>query len=435
VNSEHSDIDSDPLDPAAETRAKPEPKPKPGPGSEPEPKPRRGGSALAFLALLIALAAAAGTAWIWWQDQASGDSTSAQLLSEVSRLESNDGHLSAQLQELSKAIEALSAAGDTDTLNELKARSSEDRAQLEAMQQALQQQLALTRSQQEAADAMHGRLLAAEAALAAASGRELDARGELDTAEVDYLLRLANERLQLFSDPVAAERALVLADAHLAALDNPSYLGVRQAIAAARSDLAAVDLPDDLVIAGQLDAMQKAIPTLPFPEAILPTAGTVQEAEEGWWEKLKATFASLVTVRRSTGEENRRISLQDQDYVRQRLWLQLEVAHLALMRHDQDALSGALQRVRAVVDEWLDPASSEVEAFKASLSGLQSLDVEVAWPDISAPWTTLQLVRSARSAPAPAAPAAVMPQEQPTPASANAEPESEAAEYIPEEGH
>ena len=434
MNSEHSDIDSDPLDPAAETRAKPEPKPKPGPGSEPEPKPRRGGSALAFLALLIALAAAAGTAWIWWQDQASGDSTSAQLLSEVSRLESNDGHLSAQLQELSKAIEALSAAGDTDTLNELKARSSEDRAQLEAMQQALQQQLALTRSQQEAADAMQGRLLAAEAALAAASGRELDARGELDTAEVDYLLRLANERLQLFSDPVAAERALVLADAHLAALDNPSYLGVRQAIAAARSDLAAVDLPDDLVIAGQLDAMQKAIPTLPFPEAILPTAGTVQEAEEGWWEKLKATFASLVTVRRSTGEENRRISLQDQDYVRQRLWLQLEVAHLALMRHDQDALSGALQRVRAVVDEWLDPASSEVEAFKASLSGLQSLDVEVAWPDISAPWTTLQLVRSARSAPAPAAPAAVMPQEQPTPASANAEPESEAAEYIPEEG-
>ncbi len=348
MNSDHSDIDSDPLDPAAETRAKPEPKPKPEPGIEPEPKPRRGGSALAFLALLIALAAAAGTAWMWWQDQASGDSTSAQLLSEVSRLESNDSHLSAQLQDLSKAIDSLSAAGYADTVDELKARSSEERAQLEAMQQALQQQLALTRSQQEATDAMHGRLLAAEAALAAASGRELDARGELDLAEVDYLLRLANERLQLFSDPVAAERALVLADAHLAALDNPSYLGVRRAIAAARSDLAAVDLPDDLVIAGQLDAMQKAIPTLRFPEATVPTAGTAQEAEEGWWEKLKATFASLVTVRRSTDEENRRISLQDQDYVRQRLWLQLEVAHLALMRHDQDALSGALQRVRAV---------------------------------------------------------------------------------------
>lgn len=434
MNSDHSDIDSDPLDPAADTRAKPEPKPKHEPGIEPELKPRRGGSALAFLALLMALAAAAGTAWMWWQEQAFDDSTSAQLLSEVSRLESNDSHLSAQLQELSKAIESLSAAGYADTLDELQARSSEDRAQLEAMQQALQQQAALTRSQQEAADAMHGRLLAAEAALAAASGPELDARGELDLAEVDYLLRLASERLQLFSDPVAAERSLVLADAHLAALDNPAYLGVRRSIAAARSDLDAVDRPDDLVIAGQLDAMQKAIPKLPFPEATVPTAGTAQEAEEGWWEKLKATFASLVTVRRSTDEENRRISLQDQDYVRQRLWLQLEVAHLALMRHDQDAFSGALQRVQAVIDEWLDPASSEVEAFKASLSGLQALDVEVAWPDISAPWTTLQLVRSARSAPAPAAPAAVMPSEQPTPVPADAEPESEPAEDTADEG-
>ena len=421
MNSDPSEFESAPLDPAENT------------SQRPDPKPRRAGSALALLALLISLAAAAVSIWTWWQGQLVGETEGDWLNSEISRLESNDSRLSAQLGDLGEAVESLSADSGSDRFEALQARLSEDRAQLQALQQNVQEQIAMTGSQQRAVDVIHGRLLAAEAALAEVSGRELNARGELDLAEIDYLLRLASERLQLFSDPVSADRAMILADAHLAALDNPAYLGVRQAITEARNDLAAVDLPDELAITGQLEALQKAIPALPFPEATVPRANTAPDAEEGWWTKLKATFASLVTVRRSTEQENRRISLQDQDYIRQRLWLQLEVSYLALMRHDQQAFGHALERAQGSLADWFDPASTEVQSFHASLTALTALRVEVEWPDISAPWSMLQLVRSARAAPAPV-PRAAAPGQQPSPADGEPESEPGPAEDLPDEG-
>jgi uroporphyrin-3 C-methyltransferase len=255
---------------------------------------------------------------------------------------------------------------------------------------------------QAAIDALHGRLAAAESGLAGAQARALDARGDLDLAEVDYLLRLATERLQLFADPRSADRALALADAHLAALENPSYLGVRQAIASARGELAAVQLPDDLDIAGRLDAIQQAIPALPFRAASAAAPEAVPPAEQGWWEKLKSAVAGLVTVRRSTEEENQRITLQDKDYLRQRLWLQVEAAHMALMQRDQQAFQGALQRVQGSLSEWFDRGSREVAAVEQSLDALQAVDLAVSWPDISEPWNALRLVRAAQSPAAPA---------------------------------
>ena len=360
---------------------------------------KRGGGVLAFFAFLTALAALAGTAWLWWQSESSGAAGSDRLQSEVARLESNDSRLTAQLQDLRGAVEAGPDAMGDEQIDELRARMSDDRAELEGMRQSLEEQVALTRSLQLSADAMHGRLLAAEAALTEAGVRKVDARSALDLAEVDYLLRMASERLQLFGDPDGAEQALALADAQLAARDDPAYLGVRQAIAVARQDLAAVAVPDDLAISGELHAIQEAVPGLTFHASSPAAKGSVPEQEAGWWDKLKSTFASLVTVRRSTEDENRRISLQDEDYVRQQLWLQMEVARLALMRHDQAAFRSELGQAQAVLVEWFDPDSRDVQSVGARLEELLALNVTVAWPDISAPWTMLKQIRAVQAVP------------------------------------
>jgi len=381
---------------------------------------KRGGGVLAFFAFLMALAALAGTAWLWWQSESSGTADSDRLKSEVARLESNDSRLSAQLQELRGAVEAGSDSTGAEQVEELLGRMSDDQAELESLRQTLQEQVALTRSLQLSADAIHGRLLAAEAALSEAAVRKVDAPSALDLAEVDYLLRMASERLRLFGDPDGADQALALADMQLAARDNPAYLGVRQALAVARQDLAAVVVPDDLAISGELHAIQKAVPGLPFHQSSPTAAGAVPEQDAGWWEKLKSTFASLVTVRRSTEEENRRISLQDEDYVRQQLWLQMEVARLALMRRDQAAFRSELGQAQALLLEWFDPDSREVQSVGARLEELLALNVTVAWPDISAPWTMLKQIRAVQAVPlSPAEPQVVgeAPEAGATPAS------------------
>ena len=374
-----------------------------GDAEEQREKPRRKGAFAASLAMLFSLIALAGTAWMWWQDQSSLGQEEERVFAEIARLESSDSALALKLQQLREELEQVTSADDAAQLAALEDRLAADRGQLDRAERAIREQTAVAQSLQAVTDSMRERLLAAEAALSAVSNRPVDAGGELDVAEVDYLLRLANERLQLFADPEAADQALSVADQHLAALDNPAYYGVRQEITAARQALAALDIPDYLEVAAELDAAQSAIPGLPFrgeaeaPEAAAPAA------EDGWWAKLKGVFARLVTVRRSADEADVRISLQDKDYVRQRVWLQLEIAHLALMRRDQASFRGALGRVQESVDTWFDPEDSRVQSVAGQLSELADLSIAAELPDITAPWTRLRGVRAVSSTPAAAA--------------------------------
>lgn len=356
-------------------------------------KPRRGGGFTVFVALLFSTVALAGSAWMWWQDQAEQGLETSRVFSEISRLENSDEALSLKLNELRDEIDLLESGDVGAEFEALQDRMRSDRVKLESIEQTISEQLALSRSLQTATDAIQGRLQAAEAAVSGLSTRELDAGGELDLAEVDYLLRLANERLKLFSDPKAADQALEVADMHLAALDNPMYLGVRQEIAAARRALASVEVPDYLDIADQLDAIQAAIPSLAFKDDDTPVQALQPDEGDGWWDKLKSVFSGLVTVRRSTEEENQRISLEDKDYIRQRIWLQLEIAHLAMMRRDRDAFRNSLARARESITSWFDPQTRAYGEVMAMLDRLDSVAVAVQMPDITAPWSTLRLMR------------------------------------------
>jgi uncharacterized protein HemX len=171
---------------------------------------------------------------------------------------------------------------------------------------------------------------------------------------------------------------------------------VRQDIAAARRDLAAVETPVYLDIASDLDAVQAAIPALVFITAEQSEPVDIAaEEESGWWSSFKNAFSSLVTVRRSAGDEVERLSIEDKDYVRQRIWLQLEIAHLALMRQDQDAFRTALARAEESISGWFDPSAGSFSEVSSGIAELATTEIEVDMPDITAPWSTLRLLRNA----------------------------------------
>jgi uncharacterized protein HemX len=77
----------------------------------------------------------------------------------------------------------------------------------------------------------------------------------------------------------------------------------------------------------------------------------------------------------------------------------MEVARLALMRRDQAAFRSELGQAQALLLEWFDPDSREVQSVGARLEELLALNVTVAWPDISAPWTMLKRIRSVQAVP------------------------------------
>jgi len=414
VNTEYSDLarrDPESSPPADDTPA-PDNGPQPPAPTPAPPEPaaaRRRGGFTALLALLFSAAALALAAWMWWQGEASIGEEQSRFIAEISRLESGDEELRLRITELREVIDSLASGDVTAEFRAMQQRMEADREQLARLEQTIRDEQVRSQSLQTAADSMQNRLQAAEAAVTGMSTRELDAGGELDLAEVDYLLRLANERLKLFADPLAADDALQVADLHLAALDNPMYLGIRQEIAAARRQLSALEMPDYLQLAGRLDDLQATIPGLVFKgDEVVAEAPAAEAEASGWWAKTRSVFASLVTVRRATEAEGR-LSIEDKDFVRQRIWLQIEVAHLALMRRDEAAFSAALDRVEESLSAWFDEDSASFKSVSDEIGSLREIDVEPEVPDITGPWSTLRLLRSARpGAPPPpsAAPAA-----------------------------
>jgi uroporphyrin-3 C-methyltransferase len=327
-----------------------------------------------------------------------------RLADQLARVEAGHGAVSARVSALQDEVGVLASADSGGALADLQRGAAADRARLLAVEQSLAEQLALSRSLQPATAALHERLLTAEATLARQSARNLDAVEELDLAEVDYLLRLAGERLQLFADPAAADRALEVADRHLAAIDDPAYFGVRQKIAASRQSLAQVQAPDHPRMSAELHEIQAAIAAWPFAGAPEPAPGSRVDAEPGWWDDLKSTLASLVTVRRSAPDE-RALSLEDQDYLRQRVWLQLEIAHLSLLRRDQQAFRAALARAQDSLAAWFDAEDAAVRSASLAIAGLATQEIDIKLPDITEPWTALRLIRASVQPNAAVAPA------------------------------
>jgi uncharacterized protein HemX len=353
------------------------------------------GKPIAILALLIAFASVSSSAWHWWklhsdnQEEQAVSESLAQLQSQQQQLAATTSQLRSQLESAGQAVDAQDFERQTRQLAALEAQvdtlrgqSSEDLATIDALQGAIR--------------SLEGRLSTTESGLVSLAASSQNSRAEMDIAEIDFLLRTASARLSLFSDPAAADLALLAADAQLDALDDPMYLSVRQRIATARQALALMPSIDAVALTGQLSALQSKISSLPFrgEEPVVEEAGLADDA--GWWESFKHTMSSLVTVRRKAPEDSSLLSLEDKDYLRQGLWLQLETARLALMRKDADGWSRSLERVEETLKQFFQQGSRVTQAYLEDTRQLKAAEIAPPMPDISAPWMQLRQLRDSR---------------------------------------
>ena len=360
-----------------------------------EKKPTSTGKAIAVLALLVSMAAVSATAWQWWQTrQADPDQTSqkeavVRLQDTQQRLSGSVAAFEAQLDAFESPIdpaefyrqgERLKAA--EDLIASLQGQSGEDQASISAAQGSVR--------------SLEQRLSATESGLINVAASSQNSSVELDIAEIDFLLRVASERLQLFSNPTTADLALQAADVQIEALDDPMFLSVRQRIATSRQALATVPRIDRIQLSARITDMQSQLPGLPFHGEVVEQLEPVLADDAGWWESFKHTLASLVTVRRRVPEDQSMLSLEDRDYLRQGLWLQLESARLALMRSDIKAYAGSLDRVSLTVEQFFQGSSSAVQALLHETADLKGINVAPGMPDISAPWTQLRQLRDSR---------------------------------------
>jgi len=353
------------------------------------------GKGVALLALLLAVAAVGGSGWQYWQAR-SEQLGQVKQQESLARLETSQQQLARSIASFETQLDAFKSPLDVAELSRLRGRLKTVENQLGELDSQAGESQASTRALQGSVRSLEQRLTNTESGLVNVAASSQNSSVELDIAEIDFLLRTASERLQLFSDPVAAELALMAADVQIDALDDPLYLSVRQQIASARQALASLPGLDRVQLSSQLTEMQANIPGLPFRGEAVIEPEPVLADDAGWWESLKHTLSSLVTVRRRVPDDQAPLSLEDKDYLRQGLWLQLESARLALMRNDVSGYAASLDRVSHTVERFFENSSSAVQALTLQVAGLQQVKIAPVMPDISAPWTQLRQLRDSR---------------------------------------
>lgn len=215
-------------------------------------------------------------------------------------------------------------------------------------------------------------------------------RRDLIQAEIEYLLRIAEDELYLTGDVDTTIYALQSADDRLRALEAPRLNPVREQIAAHISELGTVTVPDTTGMALKLGNLMRGVKQLPLAQsahARQQQAETAQtDADAGWWQRFKAgtqrLFARLVTV---DDAEPPAPLLQPEEhfFLYRNVELQFAAARAALLQGDAAAYRQSLTTAREWLLEYFDTEHAQVAGMLDDINGLLSVSLQPDLPDIS----------------------------------------------------
>jgi len=374
-------------------------------------------STLATFAFLLSVAAGGGIYWMWEQmnlekqDSASAISSLEQQLkselaksqqsirSEVSQSqESIKGEvgqvqqtLSAELASKSQAIESLAQQIESETTSKITAAESN----LTDAQAKLGEANRSIKETQE-------RQASLETSLEAVYARIGNTSREWVIAEADYLLKIANHRLQLEQDVTTSIQALALADKRINSLSDPALNEVRNVIAQELTALQTLPIPDQAGIAMQLSEMQNNVDQLPLAARTQPTHQETTEFQANdamtvdSWSALPIAILEVLKGMVSVNYNDKPIepllSPEQVKHLHENLKLKLEQARIVSLRGDEKLYGENLDLAIAWTTKHFNTEEVATKKFVDNLNYLKSKQIALKTPDISTSLRTLRRV-------------------------------------------
>jgi uroporphyrin-3 C-methyltransferase len=224
-------------------------------------------------------------------------------------------------------------------------------------------------------------------------------RGDLLIADAEYLLGIANERLQLVGDVNTAREALEAADERLHESGDASVYKVREEIAKEIAALKNVEAADIVGLFASLQSIQESADKLTL---LLPYAGKTltpsteihshadKKAPEH--ELLDSAIESLqgvVTIRHSDQPIKETLTPEEAQFIREQLRAKLETVKIALVQQNEALYRAGLQDAK----KWTElnfTKNPETRKFITELDRFLAINIRSHFPDISA---SLKLLR------------------------------------------
>jgi uroporphyrin-3 C-methyltransferase len=301
-----------------------------------------------------------------------------------------------RLQKLSRE-----AAANRQSVQQLQQQSKETRRQLES---ELARQVGELRAQREQQfNSMQSALQSQRQQLLELRSTD---RADWLLAEVEYLLRLAHQRLLLADDVRSALALLYSADAIVAELDAPDLHALRGAItsdAAALRAIPEVDIEGIWLrlraLSGEVDAL--LLFELPEPEI----EETEAPADADWQQRLEHGFrsalgrlAGYVMIKRREAAYQPLMDPQWERLVRQNLRMLLEQSQSALLSGNSDLYQQSLVNTRRWLAEFFAFRETPVAALDQELAALLAVDISRDYPGVSDSLSAVKAALNARHA-------------------------------------
>jgi uroporphyrin-III C-methyltransferase len=230
--------------------------------------------------------------------------------------------------------------------------------------------------------------------------------------EAQYLLSLAETRLDLFSDPTSALRALELTDQLLVSISDPALASVRQTLSIELDVVRAAPVTDVAGLSGRLRALTLELASLPVQI----------EAPSSARSRLWGVLDRYLVVRREG--EAMPVLGRSAWAVREGLTLEFERAQLALERQQPLNWQSALTTAVTMAERALVTESPAVDDFMMRLRAMAKTELAPQPPKLGATLRALRRLREASLTPTrDSVISAPMPQND-APESANDAPET-----------
>ena len=321
-------------------------------------------AAISAVALMVALLAVAATAYITW--------VSFQQAEQLQSLTVDSKHYYQQTQKLQQLLQRAQ--------NESVATLAQQDQQREQLLTAIENTNLIIDSQ----------------------GRRLRSLTSTTTddwrlAEVEYLLRLANQRILISKDSATALNLLATADQILLTLADPRFFDIRKAIAEDRAALLLVGQQDLDGVFLRLSALTQQLNKLPL--IVMPTFDTADKVEINnvdnsvlsvWQQKINAIggatwqeLKGLVVINQRDSDIKPLLPPDQQYYLRGNLQLMINQSQLALLDGRQAVYSDSLYRAESWLQEYFASDTDAIQSVIADIQQLQTIKVNVELPDIA----------------------------------------------------
>jgi uroporphyrin-3 C-methyltransferase len=220
-------------------------------------------------------------------------------------------------------------------------------------------------------------------------GRTEQSQRSWTRVETLYLLRLAEDQLQLARDVPTALAALQAAEARLNIVRDNTLDGVRSQLQADITALRNVPQVDRAALYTQLDQAQSSSTLLKVMGNVVNNSNpdTVVDNHkagvERAWLIVKQSVARLFVVRKVNANAEALLTTEDQTLRRHHLQLLLQGLKQSAQLHDGNTYRATLHQTQTWLNSMFDIKDKQVAALDQQLGAWSKLEVAPALPDIS----------------------------------------------------